>query len=265
MARHLESAIATDEEAADSSTAEVVQLHRRYRATRDRDVAGELIARYEPLAHSLTNRFSYRSDIDDLRQVALTALVSALNHFDPDRGVPFSTYAVPTIAGAIKRYFRDQGWQVKPPRRLQETFLEARRARDELELELGRSPTVHDVAGHLRMPVTEVRASLDAAGAMERLSLDAKVRDTANSFADTFCAGEDKDIETSDKRLLVRELLQRLSEQERAVVVLSYFADIPQREIAARLGTNQVGVSRTKRRALKRLRTIHDEALAKSA
>ena len=249
----------------DSGGEGLAALHRQYRDTHSRDVAAQLVAQYEALALSMTGRFSYRSDLDDLRQVALTALVSALNHFDPDRGVPFSTYAVPTITGALKRYFRDQAWQVKPPRSVQEAYLEVRHARDELTLELRRSPTAADLANRLNMPVDRVRDSMTAAGAMDHISLDAPARGTDSSVADRLLSDDHEDQNSSDSRLFVTDLLESLTEAEREVLVLTYFADIPQREIATRLGTNQVGVSRAKRRALRRLRTIHDASLARSA
>ncbi|MCU1447910.1 MAG: sig1 [Acidimicrobiales bacterium] len=239
----------------DLSTEEDGALHALYAEHHSPDVGAELLRRNERLAFSLAQRFAHRGEtLEDLTQVALLAMALALKTFDPGRGCRFSTYAVPTILGELKRHFRDRAWLVKPPRRLQEVYLRVYGAVDDLEGRLGRAPTVAEVADHVDLPVEDVVAGMEVAGGRRGVSLDAPVRGGEDmSFGDVL-GGDDRDLASTEEALFVGQLLGSLRSAEREVLVLSFFGELSQREIAERMGTTQMTVSRTRERALKRLR-----------
>jgi RNA polymerase sigma-B factor len=230
-------------------------LHALYAEHRSPEVGAELLRRHERLAYKLANRFAHRGEApEDLSQVALLAMASALNTFDPGMGYKFSTYAVPTILGELKRHFRDRAWLVKPPRRLQEAYLEVHSAVDELEGELGRPPTVAEVADYVDLPVEDVITGLEVAGGRRGLSLDAPLPGHDETSLGDSLGEDDRELASTERALLVAQLLGSLEGPEREVLVLSFFEELPQREIALRLGTTQMTVSRTMERALRRLR-----------
>jgi RNA polymerase sigma-B factor len=207
-----------------------------------------LVQRYQGLAAQLASRFDQRGvPADDLRQVALLALVRALRRFDPGRGVRFSTYAVPNILGELKRYFRDHGWLVRPPRTIQESYLSVYGAVSFLEGPLGRRPTVDEVADYAAVPDAVVLESFLAAGGRRRSSHDPRTLEHGGGH-------DDMAMVAVENRVLVGQLISSLSEQQRRVVLLSYFTDLSQSEIAARLGLTQMAASRLRRRALDLLR-----------
>jgi RNA polymerase sigma-B factor len=239
----------------DLSAEDVATLHALYAEHHGPEVGAELLRRYERLAFNLANRFADRGEApEDLTQVALMAMFSALNSFDPSRGYQFSTYAVPTILGELKRHFRDRAWLVKPSRRLQETYLAVHRAVDELEGDLGRPPTVAEVADYVDLPVEEVEEGLTVAGGRRGISFDAPVKGTDGVSLQEAIGGDDRDLAYAEESVLVTQLLGSLRGVEREVLVLSFFGELPQREIAHRLGTTQMTVSRTMERALNKLR-----------
>jgi RNA polymerase sigma-B factor len=249
----------------DVSVEETDTLHALYAETKDPEVGAELVRRHERLAGNLARRFAHRGEsLEDLRQVALLALLSALRSYDPGRGTRFSTYAVPTMVGELKRHFRDRAWMVKPPRRVQEVYLRVHGAIEELETDLGRTPTVAEVAQYADLPVQDVVDGLEAAGGRRAVSLEARVREQTDLSLDS-CLGEtDRRLASTEDALFVDELLASLPETERDVLVLSFFGELPQREIAERLGLAQMTVSRAKQRALSRLRALSgkDDAAA---
>jgi RNA polymerase sigma-B factor len=230
-------------------------LHAQYAEHHSPEVGAELLRRNERLAFSLAQRFAHRGEpLEDLTQVALLAMASALKTFDPGRGCRFSTYAVPTILGELKRHFRDRAWLVKPPRRLQEVYLRVHSAVDDLEGHLGRAPTVAEVAEHAGLTVEDVVEGLNVAGGRRGVSLDAPVRSHDDIPLGDALADDDRGMASTEETLLVRQLLGSLRGTEREVLVLSFFGQLSQREIADRLGTTQMTVSRTRERALRRLR-----------
>jgi RNA polymerase sigma-B factor len=234
----------------------VDELHSRYADSPTPELETVLLQRYQGLAGQLASRFKQRgASADDLRQVALLALVRALRRFDPGRGAQFSTYAEPSILGELKRYFRDHGWLVRPPRTVQENYLAVFDAVGFLEGHLGRAPTVDEVADYAAVPETAVLESFRAAGGRRGSLHD----DT------TFEQGLGDDgmaMLAAENSVLVDQLIGRLSEDQRRVVLLSYFTDLPQREIAARLGLSELTVSRLRRRALDLMRATARTAAA---
>jgi RNA polymerase sigma-B factor len=235
-------------------------LHRRYANEPTPAVATQLLMRYEPLASNLARRFAHRNDaLEDARQTALMGLLSALNRFDPDYGAPFLTYAIPTIMGALKRHLRDQTWLVKPTRHVQDVYLEVNRNFDELEQDLGRSPTMQELADHSGIPVEEIADGVRAGnGRFATARLEPASWDHEDASTDAAFGEDDHNVIDFENRAEVISLLRSLRDIEREVLVLTYFDDIPQRQIANRLGVSQVHVSRIKHRALKRLRALND-------
>lgn len=239
---------------------DVDAAHRRYAESHGRELEAELLAHHRPLADHLAARFAHRGETpEDLRQVALMALLRALRSFDPGRGAQFSSYAVPCILGALKRHFRDRSWLVRPPRRVQERYLTVHQALEELQVALGRSPTVTEIADCVGIDADEVIESLEASGGRRAVPIDAAGgRDDPRSVHPELSDGGTQAMRAED-RALVSLLVQRLPANEREVIVLSFFSGLTQGQVAARLGTSQSTVSRTQRLALQRLRALSRE------
>jgi len=237
-----------------ASTQQLSAKHAAYFRHRDPRLGAELIERHAGLATSLALPFAGRGeDLDDLVQVARIGLVKALERYDPERGTTFATFATPTIRGELKRHFRDKAWAVRVPRRLQELYLTSRETSNLLRQELGRPPTMAEVASSLGEPPDEVAAALQAGQSYWALSLDAPLQQDRPEVAvqlDT----DDGGMGQVEARIQVTRLLERLTEQERRVVGLRFFEDLTQAEIAARVGVSQMAVSKTLARALRRLR-----------
>ena len=221
---------------------------------------GELRARIIedllPLATHLAARFRNRGEpFDDLVQVANLALIKATDGFDPDRGVSFSSYAVPFIAGELKRHFRDKTWHVRVPRRLQELSLQINRATDELTQRLGRSPTIADLAKHLEIGEEETIEALEAAGAYHSLSLDAPAggEDGASTLVDLI-GTEDTELAEVDARVALPPLLATLPAREQRILAMRFYGNLTQSQIAAEMGISQMHVSRLITKALTSLR-----------
>jgi RNA polymerase sigma-B factor len=216
----------------------------------------ELIERYMPLARSLALRYRRASEpLDDLIQVASVGLVKAVDRWDPDRGLAFSSYAVPTILGELRRYFRDSTWDVRPARDMQELCLAVEEARDELWIELGRSPTVADLAAHVNRAPEEVMEALQASDGRSLRSLDAPVHEEEG---DSASAGEligdtDPGFERVEAGATIEQLTAILDERAREILRLRFSEDLLQSEIAERVGCSQMHVSRIIRSSLERL------------
>jgi RNA polymerase sigma-B factor len=208
-----------------------------------------------PLVEYLARRFRDRGEpLDDLIQVATIGLIKAIERFDPNRGVEFSTYATPTIVGEVKRHFRDKGWAIHVPRGMQDLKLRLTRTSGVLSQHLGRSPTVGEIAGHLGVQEAEVLAGLDAGFVYSALSLD---RDpgTEVSRADTRDLGDmDQALEGVEDREALKPLLDALPPREKRIVALRFFLAMSQSQIASELGISQMHVSRLLARALAQLR-----------
>ena len=203
-------------------------------------------------------------ELDDLLQVASIGLLKAIDRFDPGRGAAFSSFAVPTILGELKRHFRDTGWFVHVPRRAQELALKVQEAQERLSASSERSPTVQELAHYMEISVEEVIDALEAGAAHHSTPLDAPVgrKDGERAtLADTFGAEDDR-FELIDARVTLGAVAGELSERERLVLTLYFLEERTQSQIAEELGVSQMQVSRILRRAVERLRelTEHDAA-----
>ena len=229
-----------------------------YARTRDENAREELVRRFLPFARSLAMRYSGGVEpSDDLFQVASLGLVSALERYDPDRGVPFAAFAGPTILGELRRHFRDRVWTLRVPRGLQESIRSVDEAIARLSHELERSPTVGEIAAQLELSEADVLEALEASGARRMVSLD---RPTAGSepgdeapMAERI-GDEDPGFELVEDRAALDAGAEVLDETEREVLRLRFAEDLTQSKIAERVGYSQMHVSRILRRALRKLR-----------
>jgi RNA polymerase sigma-B factor len=229
----------------------------RYRRTGNRRLRDELVEEHAPLAHFLASRFANRGEQrDDLVQVALVGLFKAVERFDPDRGLQFSTFATPTILGELKRHFRDRGWAVRVPRRVQELHLQLGRIVSTLGQEHGRSPTPAEVAERAGVSEEAVLEAMEAGSLYRLVSLDGSVTPDDEGGELASCLGDDDpEFERIEHRSEIDELLEVLPARERRIVELRFFEGMTQSEIAERVGVSQMHVSRLLTRSLELLRT----------
>jgi RNA polymerase sigma-B factor len=241
--------------------AEARELFRRMAELDPRDPAraqirDRLVRMHLPLVEHLARRFRNRGEpLDDLTQVATIGLIKSVDRFDPQRGVEFSTYATPTIIGEIKRHFRDKGWAVRVPRRLQELRLSLTAATSELSQRNGRSPTVAELAAHLGLTEEEVLEGLESANAYSTLSLDVPESgdDESPAVADSL-GSEDEALEGVEYRESLKPLLEQLPAREKRILLLRFFGNMTQSQIADEIGISQMHVSRLLARTLAQLR-----------
>jgi RNA polymerase sigma-B factor len=218
----------------------------------------ELVTLHLPLVQFLARRFRDRGEpLEDLVQVGTIGLIKAVDRFDPQRGVEFSTYATPTIVGEIKRHFRDKGWAIRVPRRLQELRISLGQATAELSQKSGRAPTVAELAAHLGISEDEVIEGLEGAQAYSTASLDAHVGgddgEESPSLVDRL-GSDDLDLEAVEYRESLKPLLAALPSRERRILALRFFHGMTQSEIAAEVGISQMHVSRLLAKSLATLR-----------
>jgi RNA polymerase sigma-B factor len=219
-------------------------------------IRSTLVELHLPLVEYLARRFRNRGEwLDDLTQVATIGLIKSIDRFDLERGVEFSTYATPTIVGEIKRHFRDKGWAVRVPRRLQELKLSLTKAIGDLAQREGRAPTVSELAAHLQMSEEEVLEGLESANAYSTVSLDAPDSgdEDAPAVADSLGMIDDA-LEGVEYRESLKPLLERLPPREKKILLLRFFGNMTQSQIAAELGISQMHVSRLLARTLAQLR-----------
>jgi len=231
------------------------RLMRRHR-NGDARARDALIERYMPLARSLALRYRRASEpLDDLVQVASVGLVKAVDRWDAERGLAFSSYAVPTILGELRRYFRDATWDVRPARDVQELCLSVEEARDALWADIGRSPTVADIAERLHRSEEEIVEALQATEGRSARSLDAPVHEEEG---DSATAGDmlgtpDAEYERVEAGITIERMTGILDERAREILRLRFQEDMLQSEIAERVGCSQMHVSRIIRASLERL------------
>ena len=235
----------------------------RWQGQGDRGARDELVARFMPLARSLARRYGRTSEpFEDLLQVASLGLLKALNRFDPGRGHPFASFAVPTILGEMRRYFRDSGWAVHMPRGMQEQALKVRDAQERLTNEHSHAPTVGQLAEYLELDTEDVLDTLQALQAYETLSLDApppSAEDEAMTCGDALGRNDER-YELIELDATVTAALAQLPPRERVILHMRFVDDLTQTEIAARVGVSQMQVSRLLRRSLDQLRALTDAA-----
>jgi RNA polymerase sigma-B factor len=242
-----------------------VELFRRWQEQGDRRAREQLVERFLPLARKLARRYSGAHEpFDDLLQVASLGLVKAIDRFDTTRGTAFSSFAVPTILGELKRYFRDLGWSVHVPRGAQELALKVEEARQRMSSRTGRPPTVPELAEYLEISIEEVLEALETAGAHHTASLDAPRDDgeeESGTLADAF-GQVDERFDLVEDKVTIAAAARHLGSRERRVLLLRFVEDMTQSQIASMIGVSQMQVSRILRRALEQLRelTLADHA-----
>lgn len=234
------------------------QLFAEYVASGDPALRDELVTANLGLARILARRFANRGEpYDDLFQVACLALIKAVERFDPGRGVEFSTFATRTVIGELKHHFRDKGWSVRAPRRLQELYLELGRAVSSLSQELNRSPTVAELAAHLDVPAEAVLEAMEAGQGYRSASIDAPAGDQEPLSGRL--GSEDGEFAGLENRTVLAQALAALPEREQLILKLRFFDGLTQSEIAARVGLSQMHVSRLLSGSLERLRPAFAE------
>jgi RNA polymerase sigma-B factor len=242
------------------SSDDVAERFRTYQRTGDRTLRNSLIEEYRGLAHHLAKRYANRGEpFDDLLQVALLGTLKAVERFDPDRGVEFSTFAAATVNGELKRHFRDKTWAIHVPRGAQELHLRLAPLIERLGQDLSRPPTVAELATALDATEEAVLEAMEAGAAYRAASLDApslRRRSDSGGAFERFLASEDPAFEAADQRALVESLLEQLPERERSIMCAYFFGSATQTEIGAQLGISQMHVSRLMARSLARLRTL---------
>ena len=232
------------------------ELFYRYKQKGDTDARDQLIVNHLNLVRFLASKFKNRGEsLEDLVQVGTIGLIKAIDRFEPDRGLEFTTYATPTIMGEIKRHFRDKGWSVRVPRRLQELSAKVNQVTDELTNQLQRRPSVEEIAEHLGTTVDEVLEAMESSSAYSSVPLEgggATEDEESPSVIDHY-ATEDADLAASDDRIVLEEAIADFSPRERDVIHMRFVDGLTQVEIAERLGVSQVQVSRLLRRTLRRI------------
>lgn len=227
-----------------------------YSRTRDQQVRAQLLEAHLGLAEYLARRFDNRGEpLDDLVQVASMALLKAIDRFDPERGVEFSTFATHTVAGELKRHFRDKGWSIRAPRRMQELYLRLGQLVGDLSQQLGRSPTITELAREAGVAEEEVLEALEAGQAYRSASLDSPAgNEDGDDLADRL--GEvDPNFVRAEGRAMLEPLLLKLQPRERHILRLRFYEGQTQSEIARQLGISQMHVSRLLARSLATLRS----------
>ena len=233
------------------------ELFLHYREFQDEESRDELITMYLNLVKFLASRFRNRGEpIDDLIQVGTIGLIKAIDRFDTAREVEFTTYATPTIVGELKRYFRDKGWAIKVPRRLQELSFRVNQAVDQLTQQIQRSPTILEIAEYLGVTSEEVLEAMETSEAYNFVSLETdRNSDGSDSFSILEYIGKDDQLMSIvDDRTTLAKALKFLTPQEQRVLYLRFFQGLTQTEIATKLEISQMQVSRLLRKTLRVLR-----------
>ena len=231
-------------------------LLRRYHEDGDLAARDQLIERYMSLVRSLARRYAYRGEqLDDLVQIGAIGLIKAIDRFDVDRGVELTTYATPNIIGEIKRHFRDKGWSVRVPRGLQELNVKLSKLIEEQTVELGRSPTIPELAKAAGAEEELVVEALESGRAYSAVSLSTGGGQEEGELDPLESLGaEEPEYEVSEDRAMLAPGFQALDERERLIIHLRFFKGLTQSQIAQQVGISQMHVSRLIRRALERIR-----------
>lgn len=248
--------------------AEVRALFQRYHEARDPALRDELVLAHESLAIYLARKFADRGEpLEDIVQVSQIGLLKAIDRYDATRGIEFTTYATPTIVGEIKRHFRDKLWAIRVPRRLRELNYTLMRAVETLSQQIGRSPTIPEIAEATGVPFDDVLEAMEVGRAYSLISLDAEApegdEDHAVSLVESV-GGEDRALEHLEDRATLEWALGMIPDRAREIVRMRFFQDLSQAEIARRLGISQMHVSRILREALTRLRALISDRRART-
>jgi RNA polymerase sigma-B factor len=231
-----------------------------FATTRDGEVRESLVVAHLNLVRYLASRFANRGEpLDDLIQVGTLGLIKAIDRFEPQRGLEFTTYATPTIIGEIKRHFRDKGWAIRVPRRLQELNAAVNRTLDTMSVQLGRSPSVAELAQKLNASEEEVIEAHELGQAYAPLSLDVELAGDSEGKAATlmdYLGRDDPDMKLLENKDLLERAFERLDRRERVIVYLRYYENASQSDIARRLQVSQMHVSRLQQRALAKMKDL---------
>ena len=243
---------------------EVRRLLREYAETRDPVIRDRLVQLNADLVHFIARRFANRGEpLEDIEQVGFLGLIHAIERFDPSLENEFSTFATPTIMGEIRRYFRDKSWAVRVPRRLQENYLRVARAQEELSKTLSRQPSIAEIGQHVGLEPDEVLAALEVSPAQHTISLaSTPTAGTAGEEGTELgerLGREDENLERVEMKALLEQAMAHLTPRERQIMVLRFFDQLPQTEVAKRLGISQMHVSRLQRAALEHMRAEFPE------
>lgn len=230
-------------------------------STRHRQLRDELITEHLPLAEHLARRFRDRGEAhDDLVQVANLALIKAVDRYDPDRESDFVSFAVPTIMGELRRHFRDTGWSVRMPRRLQERYQQVSKAISALSQQLGRAPVPSEIAEHLGVALDAVHEGLQAGNAYRSSSLEGVLQGSDSLTVSHTLGTDDRELSDVEDRAELRPLLRTLPEREQRLIALRFVHGMTQSHIAQELGISQMHVSRLLTQALQRVRAQAGDA-----
>lgn len=215
----------------------------------------EIIVINSGIAHAIAARYRGRGvGSDDLTQIAFLGMWKAIQRFDPSFGRDFLSYAVPTIKGEIKRYFRDNGWVIRPPRRIQEIQGKVSAALEELTQDLGRSPKPSEVAQFLEVPLEDIVEALSTDGCFTPTSLDTPVGAEDSGTLGELISGDEEDMSAAEARVMLAPAVRSLSERDQRILYLRFFKQWTQEQIAQEIGVTQMQVSRLLGRILKDLR-----------
>jgi RNA polymerase sigma-B factor len=235
----------------------VRRLLRTYHDTRDPAVRDQLVDLNSDLVHYIARRFANRGEpLEDIEQVGFLGLIHAIERFDPSLENEFSTFATPTIMGEIRRYFRDRSWAVRVPRRLQENLLRVNAAAQQLTGELGRAPSISEIGDRVGLEAEDVLAALEVSPAQHTVSLEAAPAgraDEALTLGERL-GSEDSNLDRVEMRALLEQAMAHLNPREREIMALRFVEELPQTEVAKRLGISQMHVSRLQRAAVDHLR-----------
>jgi RNA polymerase sigma-B factor len=244
-----------DEALLDSGPPAIDPRFAEFRRTGERRLRNELVEAHRDLALRAARRFANRGEpLDDLTQVAMVGLLKSVERFDPQRGLAFSSFAMPTITGEIKRHFRDKTWSIRVPRRTQETRLAIGPVSERLQQDLGRPPTVNELAEALSVTSDDIIEALEAGTAYRPASISAPFSDSAGGSRQLEATLGSDPTERMNDDVAIAAVMEQLPERERTIIRLRFFEDLTQSEIAARLDISQMHVSRLLRRTLLELR-----------
>jgi RNA polymerase sigma-B factor len=234
-------------------------LMRRYRAREDPVLLEEIVKRFEPLARSVARRYHARGEpLEDLTQVAMVGLLKAIARFEPERGFAFTSYATPTMLGELKRYFRDSGWAVHVPRGVKERALELASVTDQLSSKLGRSPSLTELAQAMHTTEEQTLEAIEAYHARHAAPLEAGSDDEETGVPSlaAVLGAEDVRLEQAEYLTVIAKGVETLSDSDRLILYLRFGRDMTQSEIATRIGTSQMQVSRLLRAAIEKIRKV---------
>lgn len=235
-------------------------LFRRYAASKEPRLRDQLVAMHQNLVRYLASKFVNRGEpLEDLVQVGSIGLINAIDRFDNERGIKFSTYATPTIVGEIRRYFRDKAWSMKVPRRLQELNIAASKAQETLSSRLGRPPTIREVAERIGATEEETLEAIELGNAYDTVSLDSQINYDPDSSAMTlgeFVGVEDETIRSITAYGDLNQAIEHLEPRERMIIIYRFFSDMSQADVANKLNISQMHVSRLQNHALMTLKRL---------